>query len=91
MKKFVALFLALTLTCGLVACGGGGGNADSGDADDSGSTTEESTDEEATDDAGSGGKASINVIAAQYGQNTTKWWAEFVDDFTAEYPDIDLE
>ncbi len=90
MKKFVALFLALTLTCGLVACGGGGGNADSGDADDSGSTTEESTDEEATDDAGSGGKASINVIAAQYGQNTTKWWAEFVDDFTAEYPDIDL-
>ena len=90
MKKFVALFLALTLTCGLVACGGGGGNTDSGDADDSGSTTEESTDEEATDDAGSGGKASINVIAAQYGQNTTKWWAEFVDDFTAEYPDIDL-
>lgn len=90
MKKFVALFLALTLTCGLVACGGGRGNADSGDADDSGSTTEESTDEEATDDAGSGGKASINVIAAQYGQNTTKWWAEFVDDFTAEYPDIDL-
>ena len=90
MKKFVALFLALTLTCGLVACGGGGGNADSGDADDSGSTTEESTDEEATDDAGSGGKASINVIAAQYGQNTTKWWADFVKDFTAEYPDIDL-
>lgn len=90
MKKFVALFLALTLTCGLVACGGGGGNTDSGDADDSGSTTEESTDEEATDDAGSGGKASINVIAAQYGQNTTKWWADFVKDFTAEYPDIDL-
>ena len=30
MKKFVALFLALTLTCGLAACGGGG-NSGGGD------------------------------------------------------------
>lgn len=91
MKKFVALFLALTLTCGLVACGGGNGSGDSGSAEDSSSdsgTAEESTDSE--DAGGSDEKVAINVIAAQYGQNTTKWWADFVKEFTTEYPNIDL-
>ena len=90
MKKFVALFLALTLTCGLAACGGGKGSGDSGSTnDDSGSSAaEDSTD--TTDEGGSDEQAAINVIAAQYGQNTTKWWADFVKDFTTEYPNIDL-
>ena len=90
MKKFVALFLALTLTCGLAACGGGNGSGDSGSTnDDSGSSAaEDSTD--TTDEGGSDEQAAINVIAAQYGQNTTKWWADFVKDFTTEYPNIDL-
>ena len=92
MKKFVALFLALTLTCGLAACGGGGnsGGGDSNDAGGSGASTEESTDGDEKEDSGSGEKVAINVIAAQYGQNTTKWWSDFVKDFTTEYPNIDL-
>lgn len=88
MRKFAALFLSLTLMCGLVACGGGG---DSGKSSDSGSAPEaQSDDADTADEGGSGEKAAINVIAAQYGQNTTKWWADFVKEFTAEYPDIDL-
>ena len=92
MKKFVALFLALTLTCGLAACGGGGnsGGGDSNDTGGSGASTEESTDGDEKEDSGSGEKVAINVIAAQYGQNTTKWWSDFVKDFTTEYPNIDL-
>lgn len=78
MKKFVALFLTLALMCGLVACGSGGGGSSDGGSD-------------SKDEGGSGGKVSLNVIAAQYGQNTTSWWEGFVKDFTAEYPDIDLK
>lgn len=32
----------------------------------------------------------VNVIAAQYGQNTTNWWAQFVEDFNAANPGINL-
>ena len=32
----------------------------------------------------------VNVIAAQYGQNTTNWWAQFVEDFNADNPGINL-
>ena len=92
MRKFAALFLSLTLVCGLAACGGGG---DNGESSDGGSTPEVQSDEadeaDTADEGGSGEKVAINVIAAQYGQNTTKWWADFVKDFTAEYPDIDLK
>ena len=98
MRKFAALFLSLTLVCGLAACGGGGGNGASEGSGDSGSSSEGSTttdeqsdDADTADEGGSGEKVAINVIAAQYGQNTTKWWADFVKDFTAEYPDIDLK
>ena len=33
---------------------------------------------------------SLNVIAAQYGTQTADWWANFVEEFKAEYPEIDL-
>ena len=75
MKKLAALLLVLTMTCGLVACSGGGSSDGGSDSKDEG---------------GSDGKVSLNVIAAQYGQNTNKWWEDFVKDFTTEYPDIDL-
>ena len=78
MKKFVTLFLTLALMCGLVACGSGSGGSSDGGSD-------------SKDEGGSDGKVSLNVIAAQYGQNTTSWWEGFVKDFTAEYPDIDLK
>lgn len=32
----------------------------------------------------------VNVIAAQYGQNTADWWAQFVEDFNADNPGINL-
>ena len=32
----------------------------------------------------------VNVIAAQYGQNTADWWAKFVEDFNAENTGINL-
>ena len=32
----------------------------------------------------------VNVIAAQYGQNTADWWAQFVKDFNAANPGINL-
>ena len=32
----------------------------------------------------------VNVIAAQYGQNTADWWAQFAEDFNADNPGINL-
>lgn len=32
----------------------------------------------------------LNVIAAQYGQNTTDWWANFVEEFNEANPGINL-
>lgn len=32
----------------------------------------------------------VNVIAAQYGQNTADWWAKFVEDFNNDNPGIKL-
>ena len=35
-------------------------------------------------------KVDLNVIAAQYGQNTTDWWANFVKEFNEDNPGINL-
>lgn len=35
-------------------------------------------------------KVDLNVIAAQYGQNTADWWAKFVEEFNADNPGINL-
>ena len=40
--------------------------------------------------ASEGDKAEVNVIAAEYGQNTKAWWADFVESFNADHPDINL-
>ncbi|MDD7728330.1 MAG: extracellular solute-binding protein [Clostridia bacterium] len=40
--------------------------------------------------ASEGDKTEVNVIAAEYGQNTKAWWADFVESFNAEHPDINL-
>ncbi len=39
---------------------------------------------------GGGGKTTVNVIAAEYGQNTAEWWKGFEADFEAANKDIDL-
>ena len=40
--------------------------------------------------AESSDKISINVIAAQYGQQTANWWKGFEKDFEKDNPNIDL-
>lgn len=35
-------------------------------------------------------KVDLDVIAAQYGQNTADWWANFVEEFNADNPGINL-
>ena len=40
--------------------------------------------------ASEGDKTEVSVIAAEYGQNTKAWWADFVESFNAEHPDINL-
>ena len=75
MKKFVALLLALVMACSLAACGGSSTPATPASSDSSSAGSE---------------TVELNVIAAQYGQNTNAWWDNFVKEFKSEYPNIDL-
>ena len=84
MKKFLTALLAACMVLSLVACGGGnGGNspapAPAPDASDS-----------PADTAPTGEKIPINVIAAEYGQNTKDWWANFQKEFNEANTGIDL-
>ena len=87
MKKFLATLLALVMVLSLAACGGGdkGGDTSAPPAD-SGNTETEAP----PADAGSGEKTTIKVIAAEYGQNTKQWWADFVTEFNGSHEDIEL-
>ena len=75
MKKFVALLLALVMACSLAACGGSSTPATPASSDRSSAGSE---------------TVELNVIAAQYGQNTNAWWDNFVKEFKSAYPNIDL-
>ena len=75
MKKFVALLLALVMACSLAACGGSSTPATPASSDSSSAGSE---------------TVELNVIAAQYGQNTNAWWDNFVKEFKSAYPNIDL-
>jgi multiple sugar transport system substrate-binding protein len=78
MKKVLALLLTAAMTCSLAACGSSSSST---------TTTNTSTASSAAD---SDEKITLNVIAAQYGQNTTAWWADFQDEFNSTYDNIDL-
>ena len=82
MKRFLALLLALVMTMALVACGG---KTDTPPAD----TTPPAGNNEPAPEP-SAEKIPVNVIAAEYGQNTKQWWADFVDDFNKDNENIDL-
>lgn len=84
MKKFLATLLALVMVLSLAACGGGQGSDTTPPPADSGSTDSEAP------PAGSGDKTAIKVIAAEYGQNTKQWWADFVTEFNGSHDNIDL-
>ncbi len=85
MKKFLATLLALVMVLSLAACGGG---------DKGGETTPPPAGSGETEappaDTGSGEKTAIKVIAAEYGQNTKQWWADFVTEFNGSHDDIEL-
>ncbi len=85
MKKILATVLASAMVLALAACGGGGGG-----------TSTPATSNPATSNPGasvpstSGEKIPIKVIAAEYGQNTKQWWADFQSDFNGSHDNIDL-
>ena len=81
MKRFLALLLALVMTMALVACGG--------KTDPPAENTPPAENNEPAPEP-SAEKIPVNVIAAEYGQNTKQWWADFVTDFNAEHDNIDL-
>ena len=85
-KKLLALLLAMTMVMALAACGSQGGNA----GGNTGGDAQNNTGDTGGSDAPSGDKIDISVIASQYGQNTTKWWADFADAFNAEHDNINL-
>ena len=78
MKKALALLLALVMVLALAACGGNNNEPPK---------TDTPADPEP---APSGEKIDINVIAAQYGQNTNDWWANFQKEFNETYDNINL-
>ena len=86
MKKILAALLATAMTLSLVACGGGnggnGGTTNNPPANSGGTS--------APAPAPSTEKIDINVIAAEYGQNTKQWWADFQKEFNAANEGINL-
>ena len=81
MKRFLALLLALVMTMALVACGG---KNDTPSTDNTPPAQNDPAPETPAE------KVDINVIAAQYGQNTGDWWANFVKEFNSTYENINL-
>ena len=84
MKKILAALLAVCMVLSLAACGKDPTPpANSGTpSTPSGSSTPAPS--------GSGDKIEINVVAAQYGQNTNNWCADFQDECSAAYENINL-
>ena len=89
MKKSLALLLALMMTLALVACGGGNNKAPANNAPANNAPADNAPADPAPAEP-SGDKIDISVIAAQYGQNTAKWWADFQDEFNKTYENINL-
>ncbi|MDE7011474.1 MAG: extracellular solute-binding protein, partial [Oscillospiraceae bacterium] len=93
MKKALALLLALVMLLALAACGGGGDTPKDTPAPKDDTQTGAPADPAPADPAPaepSGDKIDISVIAAQYGQNTTQWWADFQTEFNQTYENINL-
>ena len=79
MKKIISLLLVLAMALTLVACGG---------------KTEAPAETQAAAAApeapAAAEKVTVNMIAAQYGNETAAWWADFVAKFNAANEDINL-
>ena len=83
MKKILAALLAVCMVLSLAACG-------SKDPTPPANSGTPSTPSGSSTPAPSGDKIEINVVAAQYGQNTNDWWANFQKEFNETYDNINL-
>ncbi len=90
MKKLLALLLALVMVMALAACGNKNDAPPAADNPPANADTPKDDTPSTSDPAPSGEKIDINVIAAQYGQNTTQWWADFQSEFNKTYENINL-
>ena len=81
MKKVLAAMLALAMTMSLAACGSKEEPAPAPAPAPEASQPAESTPAE---------KVEVTMIAAQYGNETAAWWADFVEKFNAANENINL-
>ena len=85
MKKIIAMLLVLSMALALAACGGSAAPA---------ATEAPKAEAPAATSApaapAADGKVTVTMIAAQYGNETAAWWADFVDKFNAANEDINL-
>ena len=81
MKKILSVLLAVVMSMALLA--GCGGDKAASTTTNSGNSTTSST---ATTDE----KVQVTMIAAQYGNETAAWWADFVTKFEEANKNIDL-
>ncbi|MGN1023145.1 MAG: extracellular solute-binding protein, partial [Lachnospiraceae bacterium] len=96
-KKLVTMTLVAAMTAAALA--GCGSSSSSSSSADSAATTAATEATAASTEAASatteapaatGDQVSLNVIAAQYGQNTASWWADFQKEFNEANPGINL-
>ena len=81
MKKIISLLLVLAMALTLVACGA---------KEEAPAATEAPAAEAAPEAPAADEKVEVTMIAAQYGTQTADWWANFVTEFEAANPNIDL-
>ena len=82
MKKIISLLLVLAMALTLVACGGG--------AAEETKAAEAAPVETEAAAAPADEKVTVTMIAAQYGNETADWWADFVTKFNAANENINL-
>ena len=87
MKKILAMLLALTMVLSLAACGNNASTPTNPPSNNDNPSTQTPDNQ---GDQPSGDKIDINVIAAEYGQNTKQWWADFQNEFNSTYDNINL-
>ena len=86
MKKIIALLLVLAMALALVACGAKT-DAPAAEAPKADAPAAEAPKAEAP---AASEKVEVTMIAAQYGNETAAWWADFVAKFNAANENINL-
>jgi len=82
MKKIISLLLVLVMVLSLAACGA---------KEEAPAATEApKADAPAAEAPAAAEKVEVNMIAAQYGNETADWWSNFVAEFNAANPNINL-